>query len=220
MVPLNAISLVGGALLWGIGRIRAKREAEAAAAVASRPLEAPSFEDPDDVLLFTETLAGERHFQADIKRGLAPLLDMRSLEMIPPQALASDPEEVRRLASLGTYYLVVPLEEGLANAGQVVRECEKAGAVVCGSLTLILLPSAADYPMVLIVGGKALRASTDGSGESAILYAPPLPSPPAEASPPVVEAPPEPKPPETNGAPPRYVVYDPVDPNPPTVEGS
>ncbi len=170
--PLNTLSLVGGALVWGFGKLRDKRKAEADAAEARQAWHAPGFENPDDVKEFTEDVEGERRFQPDIREALVKMLDVRSLEPLPPSELSEDPEEIKALGALGTFYAIVPLSDTLANAGQVIRECEKAGAIVAGSLTLIFLPSGIDVPLLLVVGGQSLAKACNDKGEIALLSTP------------------------------------------------
>jgi hypothetical protein len=102
-------------------------------------------------------------------------LTLRSLEPLQPSVLSDHPEEAQQMGALGSYYAVVPLSDSLANAAQVLRECDKTGAVVAGSLTLVLLPTGIDVPMLLVVGGRDLAKACNESRAIALLSAEPAP---------------------------------------------
>ena len=167
-LPLNTLTLVGSALVWGVGALQKRKEKRDQEAAARAPVQPPMFEE-ESIREFTEKRGASRCFQPDIATGLVSLLESRSLSPIPPTSLSADPEEVRALARLGTFYAVEPGSETLASAGHVLRECQKSGAVVVGSLSLVLLPSGADYPMIVGVGGRSLAEAANESGEFALL---------------------------------------------------
>lgn len=183
-LPLNALSLVG-TLVWGVSELRKRRIAREDAERESAPVRAPEFSSEDLAEFVIPTANGKsRAFASDIADGIATLLEARSLEPVPPAVLSDDPDEVRELGMLGSFYAVVPPKEGLPSAGQVVRECRRTGAVVVGSLSLVLLPGGDEgHAFVLAIGGRALADSANDAGGLAILFAP-EPAPATEPAPP------------------------------------
>lgn len=174
MVPLG--TLVGLASLGAFGwkewqerKAKKAKELPAGARIAPR-IEAASFENgPADIAIFTTLRGDVRHFDPPIKAGLPALLDMRSAQALQPAQLAETAEEARELARLGSFFLIVPISEYLPNAGETVREAEKAGAAVLGSLALPHLAIGLDVPMVIAIGGPELEASANLGGEFAVL---------------------------------------------------
>lgn len=61
----------------------------------------------------------------------------------------------RRISRLGEAWRLVPLQEGLPNASEIVRHARGHGKVVLGSFTLGLLPVGVNVPMLVFIGGPS-----------------------------------------------------------------
>lgn len=173
VIPWNALGVVGGAVVFLYDRTKERREKAKQAQQGAVP-PAPEFEGgAADVALFT-TYEGEvRHFDADVKAALLPLLDARGLRYVAASALAETAEQAAALAELGSFYMVVPLADGQVSAGETIRSCQGSGGVVLGSLSLVVLPlGGPEMPAMLVaIGGKALEKSANAAGEFAVLSA-------------------------------------------------
>lgn len=167
---------------------------------------------------------GVRRFDPGICKPIAAILKTRSARPIEAQQLGPH------------VYEVVPYEQGVPNAYDVLDQASRQGLVVLGSLSLIYLLSGRDVPLLLVVGGPGTEAlavagtnpETHGpAAHFARLYLPTKPTlettatPVVERSDAVAAAPTEPAPPPAdplgvnqglNGAAKHETTTDPIPP--------
>jgi len=168
-----------------VDKLREKRAEEEKVRAALALPEPPKF-TLAQVSRFTRVEGPVRAFDPDVAEGVLRHLASRSV--IP---VTSDPF----LAQMGKVWRVVPLTNGLPSALDVVTagHAEKdRGAVVLGSLSLVLLASGSLAPMVIVVGSpnsQILAVREDANqpgGKFAVLRAAT-----ATATAPIVTPPPE-----------------------------
>lgn len=120
------------------------------------------------IAAFTQEVDGARVFETGIAEKIRKVLRSRSAVMIPDGGLVAK-------------WSVCPLRPDAEVAADVIERAEQRGLIAVGSLTLALVHTGSDCPMLLVFVPE--RSSAVGAREFAILTPTPIVSPDPQVEP-------------------------------------